>query len=386
MIQYLELLQTIKDKGTKKPAARKGMPGSTSLFGYQFRHNLADGFPLLTTKKINFKHIVTELLWFLKGDTNIKYLVDNGCNIWNEDAYNYYVKKCNEQNIPDRINFDVFIDIIKNSAIGINGLKYPDIVDNIDTCVPEYYTFGDCGYQYGKIWRNWNYAHTAICEDAYGTQTKILANYGSIDQIKNLIEGLKNTPESRRHILTSIDPAHDNDLALYWCHALTQFNCRPLNLENRLEIWFGLPVNTDGLIRDSEHATEIVDDANIPKYYLDCQMYQRSADVFLGAPYNIASYALITHILCKICNMIPGEMIYSYGDVHIYDNHIDQVNEQLTRIPTKLPHFVSTPDVDKSLREDGLDNILSGSIPGGFGLFDYYPQPAIKAKLSTGLK
>lgn len=372
MKQYKELLQAIIDKGTHKPAAREGMPGTISLFGYQFRHDLAEGFPLPTTKKVYFKGVVTELLWFLRGDTNIKYLIDNGANFWNEDAYNYYCKKMKELDVFFHNNqrwhpveFDEFIQIIKDG--------------NLESTIPNY-KFGDCGFQYGKVWRAWeNIVPGKFPEPApYHINT--------IDQIANLIKGLKNNPESRRHLVTAVDPAHDQDLALFWCHSLFQFNCRPLSQYERKVLlserpeWEGQFHNIDE--DPSGDIMEIIDDAGIPKYYLDCQLYQRSADVFLGVPFNTASYALLTHILCKICNFLPGEYIHTFGDVHIYEDHLSAVEEQLSREPRKLPTIhlrdCLVEDVWNIKKVDTWNNDL-------FVLEDYDPHPAIHAKLSTGL-
>ena len=371
MKQYLNLLETIKSNGVVKTPARQGMPSTQSLFGYQFRHNLKDGFPLLTTKKINFQNIVVELMWFLRGDTNIKYLLDNNCNIWNEDAYNYYLKlyKKEGSKIEDAISFESFIEIIKSSR-------------KEDLYVSEDYHFGDCGYQYGKVWRNWETIN-------FDKSSEDSEDFIKIDQIKNLIIGLKNNPQSRRHILTSIDPTHENELALYWCHALSQFNCRELTQQERTIIYF----EKLGYIEyPCEKEIEFLDENNIPKYYLDCQMYQRSADVFLGVPYNISSYALLTEILCKICNMIPGEMIYSYGDVHIYENHKEQVEEQLSRIPTALPKLKFNYSFDNHIMQWSIGDVWKTSEMiscldiNWFSIEDYNPQPSIKGKLSTGLQ
>lgn len=363
MKQYLELLKTIKEKGTYKPPAREGMPGTQSLFGYQFRHDLSEGFPLLTTKKMFWKGIVVELLWFLRGDTNIKYLVDNGVNIWNEDAYNYYIKLCKKQNIYKCLNFKSFIDLVKeNKTLGWE--------------MPNYYKLGDCGYQYGKVWRAWQIDTVYKSNEGDCRTTR-----GSIDQIKNLIEGLKKNPESRRHIVTAWDPAHDQDLALTWCHAMFQFNCRPVE-----------PIEMIDILRNNGHVVNLYTtnvenqykEANLPKYYLDCQLYQRSADAVLGVPFNIASYALLIHIICKIVNMIPGEFIHTFGDVHIYDNHKEAVEEQLSRTPEKLPELVHMK-TDEFWKSFTLDNITHLDY-GDFLLQDYNPQPSIKAELSTGLK
>lgn len=386
MQQYHDLLRTIKEKGTYKPAARPGMPGTTSLFGYQFRHNLSDGFPLLTTKRIHIKGVITELLWFLRGGTNIQYLIDNGVNIWNEDAYNYYHKIIIESN-------DVEANSIYRKSDGVYiSYNYEEFVEIIKITpkekLPKYknYTLGDCGYQYGKVWRSWsNLYQVDEHEFRYNSD-------GPIDQISNLIDSLRKTPESRRHIVTAVDPAHDSDLALYWCHCLFQFNCRPLSDEQKDQWYFEKEKRSE-----FEYGSMIdYDDNDVPKYYLDCQLYQRSADVFLGVPYNIASYAFLTHLLAKICNMIPGDFIHTFGDVHIYDNHRDQVEEQLRRTPNPLPklHLLerhkdhgSLPDhFEKYLngRYD-LDDFLKALTPYDFRIENYNPQPAIKAELSTGL-
>lgn len=390
MQKYLELLRAIETNGTEKPAARENMPSTQSLFGYQIRHNLADGFPLLTTKKMSFKSILTELLWFLKGDTNIKYLVDKGVNIWNEDAYNFYKKRCvphpvREAEGSDRryfnyssgkqelFTFDEFVNIIKTEDVkSIQHFFGPFATESMK------YKFGDCGFQYGKVWRNWEYQF----------ESSIDIHDFEVDQISKLIKGLRENPESRRHIVTSIDPAHDDELALYWCHCLMQFNCRPLtdiershyavdnNIMHRNELMF----------EQNQTLNEQLNENNIPKYYLDCQLYQRSCDVFLGVPYNIASYALLTHLFAKMCNMIPGEFVHTFGDVHIYSNHKDAILEQTSRIPYKLPTIDIVGIDDWSQEIDGIINQIENSKVQVFNLLDYHCHAAIKAELSTGLK
>ena len=381
MIQYLNLLKEIKETGTYKPAARENMPGTQSLFGHQFRHNLASGFPLLTTKKMYWKGIYVELLWFLKGDTNVKYLIDNGVNIWNGDAYGYYLKKFNSQMklqyndgaSPTPLSEESFVELIKsgttdekNNAITHNGIIIPN------------YILGDCGYQYGRVWRNWN----GITFNENERQIKDSVHI-KVDQIDTLIKNLKKNPESRRHLVTAIDPLHDTDLALYWCHAMFQFNCRPLTFEEKLQ-W--VMKNTDVELENLA-ITERAYKDDVPKYYLDCQLYQRSADVILGVPFNIASYALLTEIIAKICNMIPGEFIHSFGDVHIYDNHREAVEVQIQRIPTKLPKLILADYINTEY-EFGLDrlfNKMRDLSTKPFTLIDYNPQEKIDAELSTGL-
>lgn len=358
MKQYLNLLREIKEKGTIKPAARENMPGTLSLFGAQYRCDLSKGFPLLTTKKLSFKNIVTELLWFLRGDTNIKYLVDNGCNIWNEDAYNYYKKL-----FPKNTNS--FEDFIKHIKENENPDKYC-VGEGVNT--PNY-TLGDCGWQYGKLWRDWD----------------------GIDQISELVNGLKNNPESRRHILTALNPAHYNDLALFPCHTTVQFNCRPLTVKERSH----LAADDIGGEKFASYSDDFMEGLNIPKYYLDCHLYQRSCDVFLGVPYNTASYSLLTHLLAEMLNFEVGDFIHTFGDVHIYENHMNAVNEQLERTPDSLPKLVVFPrsygylqdNVDKYFASRyTLNDFLKSLDVFNFKLEEYNPQPQIKAKLSTGLK
>lgn len=394
MQQYLDLLKKIREEGTYKSAAREGMPGTYSLFGYQFRHDLSKGFPLLTTKKMFWKGVVIELLWFLRGDTNIKFLVDNGVNIWNEDAYNYF-KKVNKEkfNAESEMPFEKFIEQVKKGGSPFDG-----------------YTWGDCGFQYGKVWRKW--------------QKNELE---TVDQIKNLISGLREHPESRRHIVTAIDPAHDNDLALYWCHAMFQFNCRPLSYiersriaiekglylkentsettfsddeENKVYVRKSFILNIEKIEKEMPSNFEKVEDYiisfggsdkmmdhfNIPKYYLDCQLYQRSADVFLGVPFNIASYALLTHIIADMCNMIPGKFIHTFGDVHIYENHMDAVNEQLTRTPDELPQLKIMFKELHTCDWEAIQQVFNKANETDFQIMNYNPQSSIKAELSTGLK
>lgn len=370
MIQYLEMLKAIKDRGTHKPSAREGLPGSLSLFGYQNRYNLADGFPILTTKKMYWKGIVVELLWFLRGDTNIKYLVDNNVNIWNEDAYNYYYKCGKKETVwfmPEQ--YGSFIKSIKDGTHDPNEVLFKRTG----------YKFGDCGFQYGKVWRRWEelYLNTTAWE---GEERRYVDYYKTreIDQLSRLLENLKTNPESRRHIVTAIDPVHDEDLALYWCHALFQFNCRPLSLEERAK-------HQDlSLMMGDKELGEKLEEYNTPKYYLDCQLYQRSADAFLGVPFNISSYALLIHIIAKICNMIPGEFVHTFGDVHIYDNHMKQVDEILTREPHTLPKLVMTEETFE-WHSASLGNFYE-FMPSDFVLEDYNPQPSIEAELSTGIQ
>lgn len=410
MQQYLDLVRTIQSKGTYKPAARENMPGTQSLFGHQFRVDLSQGFPLHTTKRMSWKILTIELMWFLNGDTNIKYLVDNGVNIWNEDAYQYYLKKCDKYTSSIML-YDKHIDANRSYNFGEFVQEIKDGAQYKDGS----YTLGDCGFQYGRVWREWE-------NSEYWMNGSRPMQLDPIDQISNVLKSLRESPESRRHIVTAIDPSHDTHLALYWCHSMFQFNCRPLTHIQRMDEAFKLGLviksdrlNEDGTVMFKDGVTSLVEEKRkeykehvyqnnpdvqlstydsflnyfkVPKYYLDCQLYQRSGDVVLGVPYNTASYSLLTMIFAKMCNMIPGDFIHTFGDVHIYDNHKDAIAEQLKRTPTKLPTVhISSDFIDWS---GSLDDILKKLIDeehlsSAITLLDYHPQPAIKAELSTGL-
>ncbi|MBN2863870.1 MAG: thymidylate synthase [Bacteroidales bacterium] len=264
MKQYLNLLDHVLKTGTKKQD-RTGT-GTISVFGYQMRFDLQEGFPLLTTKKLHLKSIIHELLWFISGDTNIRYLNENGVRIWNEWA-------------------------------------------DAD---------GNLGPVYGYQWRSWP-----------------TADGGSIDQIKELIEGIRQTPDSRRLIVSAWNPGEIRKMALPPCHVMFQFY--------------------------------------VAEGKLSCQLYQRSCDIFIGIPFNIASYALLTMMVAQVTGLKPGEFIHTLGDAHIYLNHIEQVKLQLTREPYSLPHMIINPAVDDIFKFKFED----------FTLTDYVAHPHIKGEISV---
>lgn len=361
MKQYLEILQEILDKGTWKEPAREGMPKTIDRFSIEKRFDLQEGFPLLTTKKMYWKGILHELIWMLRGDTNIKYLVYNNVNIWNQDAYKYYVRICNKYG-ESSINFDEFIDKIK-----ISSLNY--IRPNINYC------FGDLGPVYGKQWRNWiKYRNI----NPISNKNEFI---DGIDQIQNLINSLKENPYSRYHIVTAWNPSEMFEAALPTCHVMFQMNCRKMTALQREDfIAKRYEFNEEERLQMNPNATDddvnkICDEDNIPKYYLDCKMVQRSCDTFLGVPFNIAQYGFLTHIIAKLVNMVPGEFIWSGNSVHIYENHIDQVKEQLTREPIKLP------ELKINANWKSIDNIKFED----FEIVDYQSHPPIKGELSVGV-
>jgi len=428
MKQYHDHLKLILEKGTEKVPAREGMPSSRSYFGHQNRYNLQEGFPILTTKKVPFRWVVVELLWFLKGDTNIKYLDEKGVDkMWHEDSYNYYVKIAS-QNLGSDAN-----DLYWNNGDGTGRMfLFEEFCQKISSTslenLPRYkdYTLGSCGMQYGALWRRWNkdtYLEPLtlnipeISEESKKEFLDAWQNAGvtgmmsskeilephfeplmplmQIDQIKNLIEGLLKNPEGRRHIVTAWNPETLNDMALNACHSSFQMNCRKLTFEQRID-WAKRNIDPD--LFENLYITELADSDKCPKYYLDCHIYQRSADMFLGTPFNISSYALLTHIIAAICNMIPGELVHTFGDSHIYSNHTDQVAEILSRDPQKydLPKLKtcfdhkegsSLPDyIEKYITgRYSLEELLGSLQEGDFKLEGYESYPHISAPLSTGL-
>ena len=296
MKQYLDLLRTIRDNGVVR-GDRTGT-GTKGIFGYQMRFNLAEGFPLLTTKKVFLKGVIHELLWFLRGDTNIKYLVDNGVHIWDSDAFRYYNELCVKHGVLP-VDLETFL-----SAAGVESPI-------------EGYRFGDLNHVYGYQWRSWPKASGEV-----------------VDQIQNVINTLKTNPTSRRMIVSAWNVADVEDMALPPCHTMFQFF--------------------------------------VAEGKLSCQLYQRSADTFLGVPFNIASYALLTMMIAKECGLEVGDFVHTLGDAHLYLNQLEQADEQLQREPRKLPTMHLNPDV-KSIFDYKYED---------FTLEGYDPHPVIKAPLS----
>ena len=305
MKQYLHLLETIINTGVDK-GDRTGV-GTRSIFGHQMRFNLEEGFPLLTTKKMATRAIIHELIWFLKGDSNLKYLAENNVHIWDEWPYKAYLIKTNRTVPPS------------SSPEWQEGLKaFIEKIRTDDSFAKEY---GNLGPIYGYQWRSWP-----------------TPDGKHIDQIAEVIEQIKNDPNSRRMIVSAWNVANINEMAksgLPPCHCLFQF-----------------------YVADGK---------------LSCQMYQRSADTFLGVPFNIASYALLTMMIAQITGLKPGEFIHTLGDTHIYSNHFDQVKEQLSRTPKNLPTMKINPERTR-LEDFTIDD---------FELTNYDPHPAIKAQIAV---
>ena len=296
MKQYLDLLQRILTEGVVR-GDRTGT-GTKGIFGHQMRFDLAEGFPLLTTKRVFLKGVIHELLWFLRGDTNIRYLVENGVHIWDNDAYRYYGELCARAGLQplDRERF--------LAAAG-------------ETSPLAGYRYGDLNHIYGYQWRSWP-----------------AGDGRAIDQIAAAVETIRTNPESRRILVSAWNAAEVADMALPPCHVLFQFY--------------------------------------VAEGRLSCQLYQRSADTFLGVPFNIASYALLTMMMAQVCGLQPGEFIHTLGDTHLYLNHLAQAREQLARTPRTLP----------TMRLDPARRSIFDFRYEDFTLEGYDPWPAIKAPMS----
>ena len=356
--QYLALLEHIKLTGTKKET-RNGSVIST--FGRQIRHNMAEGFPLLTTKKMYWKGIVAELLWFLKGQTNIKYLLENDCHIWDGDAYKNYEKAYEKDN---SIGFSLLV------ARGDNKPTYQkptkeEFIDLIGTSDEFAAKWGNLGPIYGKQWR------------------RVMVPYDMmvIDQISNLLNDLKTDPNSRRLMVNAWNVAELDSMVLPPCHYGFQCYTRELSFKERFYLY-----NQSEKIHFEECTMSILDEKDIPKRAISLMWNQRSVDTFLGLPFNIASYGLLLSILAELTNMIPDQLIGNLGDVHLYQNHWNQANEQCSRSPYELPKLnINTEfwNPENALGENNWNAIINGMQIDDFQIEGYESYPAIKAPLSN---
>jgi thymidylate synthase len=379
---YTDLLQDILDNGVKKET-RNG--GTISVFGRQIRHNMKDGFPLLTTKKMAFKTMVTELLWFLRGDTNIKYLVDNNCHIWDGDAYKNYCKHF----IDEYLEKNELSEFYRNS---LRPLTQEEFINKIKTDDEFANKWGDLGPIYGKQWRRWSIPKIdsisletvidTLIEVGNGITDEYLHEEASrlikerdknqpIDQIANLINDLKTNPDSRRLMVNAWNVGELDQMVLPPCHYGFQVYTRELSQDERYDL-LTQQMTKLRAIRDEDYINY-----NIPTRAISLMWNQRSVDTFLGLPFNIASYGLLLEIIAKSVNMVPDELIGNLGDVHLYSNHIEQAKEQITRESFELPTLKIN---------DGYD-ILSGLEDmykiDSFELENYQSHPTIKAPLSN---
>jgi thymidylate synthase len=369
--RYQALLEDILHFGVEKPD-RTGT-GTISVFGRQIRHKMSEGFPLLTTKKMAWKSIVTELLWFLRGDTNIKFLLDYDCHIWDGDAYKNYEKK-----YFDYKDGFVGIDVDDSRNNEIRKYTKEEFINKIKTDDEFCKKWGDLGPIYGAQWRNWLNVPNEI-------------NKGGIDQITNLISELKINPDSRRLMVSAWNLSELNQMVLPPCHYGFQMYTRKLTLEERHSMVSRI---SDKVTSTDLERKEwiIVDDIpyKIPTRAISLMWNQRSVDTFLGLPFNIASYALLLEIIAREVEMVPDELIGNLGDVHLYSNHIEQAKEQISRTPYELPKIQITErnwyiheSVKEKLGEKSFSEKILSYRPDCFELIDYQSHPKIKAPLSN---
>jgi thymidylate synthase len=361
---YQALLQDILDNGVTKQD-RTGT-GIISVFGRQIRHNMKDGFPLLTTKKMAWKTLVTELIWFLRGDTNIKFLVDNGCHIWDGDAYKNYRMNVQEYeklpNSNDVKSMKMILDSQGNSHPFSVPFNKEEFINKIKTDDEFAKTWGELGPIYGAQWRKWD----------------------GIDQIQELINTLKTNPDSRRMLVSAWNVNYLDEMVLPPCHYGFQVYTRELSENERYVKLVELTNRPlffldygDGKTKMKEFMKEC-DKLNIPTRAISLMWNQRSVDTFLGLPFNIASYGLLLEIIAKEVNMVPDQLIGNLGDVHLYSNHIEQAKEQIGRTPYELPTLKIENEV-KWVEGDCLPYYS----PSDFTVENYQSHPTIKAPLSN---
>ena len=353
---YLRLLKDVLDNGKEKED-RTGT-GTISVFGRQIRHKMNQGFPLLTTKRMYWKGIVVELLWFLRGDTNIKYLVDNDCHIWDGDAYKRY---------------KIWADDLSKTHKYLPYTK-EQFVNKIKTDGEFAKKWGDLGPVYGKQWRLWVHHFPKTYPEV--SQDEKYIGVKSIDQIKNLIEQLQTNPDSRRLMVNAWNVGELDQMVLPPCHYGFQVYTRELTEDERMKIWTEYYPNNALMVSYNESRHSVMDNNNIPKRAVSLMWSQRSVDTFLGLPFNIASYGLLLEIIAKEVNMVPDELIGNLGDVHLYKNHIEQAEEQLTREPKRLPtlEIIEREEQNFSMDEMYIDN---------FQFPNYQSHPTIKAPLNN---
>jgi thymidylate synthase len=357
--QYVALLKDILENGVEKNT-RNGKV--LSVFGRSIRYKFKDGkFPLLTTKKMHWKSIVTELLWFLRGDTNIKYLVDNDCHIWDGDCFSNYSKNVWRYSNLELLTKEEFIDKIKTND------EFAKV-------------WGDLGPVYGKQWRSWTKKKMYLSTDGSYENIYDEADQTVIDQILMLIFELKTNPDSRRMMISAWNVGELDQMVLPPCHYGFQVYTRELSLEEKCD-WlnknypmYELGEWTVEKISDSDYLKEVEFEYNVPTRAISLMWNQRSIDTPLGLPYNIASYALLLSIIAKQVNMIPEEVIGNLGDCHIYTNQIEGVKEQLTREPYELPTVKISDRAVTDISEYTLNDIV---------LENYQSHPIIKMPLSN---
>jgi thymidylate synthase len=353
--QYTALLQDIIDNGATKQD-RTGT-GTLSVFGRQIRHKMSDGFPLLTTKKIHFKSVVTELLWFLRGDTNIKFLVDNDCHIWDGDCYQSYLKNWKPQPIIETQPY-----LIEQEYVNDRPLPKDMFIHCIKIGDEFAKKWGDLGPIYGKQWREWKqFIPYNVTEENCKVAVKVT------DQIDNLINDLKTNPDSRRLMVNAWNVGELDQMVLPPCHYGFQVYTRELSLEERMKILE--EKHPLYYLEQQLGGEDIFTRNNIPTRAISLMWNQRSVDTFLGLPFNIASYGLLLEIIAREVNMVPDELIGNLGDVHLYLNHIEQAKEQIGR---EYTHKERKRMLEDAMTEDIYNEAVANLMPFGGGMSEYY--------------
>ena len=388
--EYFRIVNDILTNGRLKKN-RTGVD-TIGIFGAQAKYNVdLNAFPLLTTKKVHWPAIVHELLWFISGDTNIKYLVDNNVRIWNEWAYKKYQDTCISK-IPD--NELESLSVPSGMSLSdVDHLPMDMFIERIKNDVEFATKWGELGEgTYGGMWRAFPYfdnsdpmCHnqktsdpTAPLDVHYETSSGYACEVGHVDQLQKVINKLKTNPDDRRMIVSAWHPYWVDHCALPPCHCLFHFHTEELTLEERTKLLTDEQCKNDLDLTNSygirpSSDLELVEKYNIPTRRLNCLLYQRSNDFFLGVPFNIASYSLLTAMVAHVSNMVPGTFTHSHGDAHIYVNHLDQIKLQMSREPKALPSLWLNPEV-KSLFDFKYDDIK---------LLNYDPHPAIKAEVAV---
>ncbi len=392
-IKYQELLQDILDNGVEK-GDRTGT-GTISVFGRQIRHKMSEGFPLLTTKKMAWKTMVTELLWFLRGDTNIKFLLDYDCHIWDGDAYKRYM---NVYDIESRESTYALEELHM-----LSDLTKEEFIKRVKTDEVFAKKWGDLGPIYGKQWRGW-VSNRAV---EFDEDTYVPTKYEDIrvnDQISNLINELKTNPDSRRLMVSAWNVGELDQMVLPPCHYGFQVYTRELHWGERAATvgfmegtkkdlrrsWLDHPNKEKYPFNENHTLEDMLDIRGCPKRAISLMWNQRSVDTFLGLPFNIASYGLLLEIIAKEVNMVPDELIGNLGDVHLYKNHIEQAKEQIDREPYELPQVKITErnwylheKVKEHMGEKSFSDKILSYRPDCFELINYQSHPKIKAPLSN---
>jgi thymidylate synthase len=360
--QYLEYLKYILNNGVKK-VDRTGT-GTISVFDYSMRFNMKEGFPLLTSKKVFLKGVIHELIWFLRGDTNIKYLVENGVNIWNGDSYKNYLKNVSLNSKSEWC----FVEKYEDGGYKPRPYTQEEFINLIKSDDDFSKIWGELGPVYGKQWRSWS----GFEKVPTGWHHNVVTQYKEVaknDQISQLIHDLKNDPDSRRLMVMAWNVSELPKMALPPCHFGFQCYTSELPYDQRVKWW------CDSLGKHISYAEDLnedkLDKLGVPKRKLDLKWFQRSVDSFLGLPFNIASYAILLHLLAKEVNMIPGDLIFNGGDCHIYSNHINQCKTQMNQKTFSLPKI--------ELHNSSIFNIVYEDIK----IIGYESSASIKGDLSN---